>query len=226
MRTHEINISKKLSGKTDGDSLGLTINRMRNSPDDKHTGFVFLDNESNKPIVAHLSNAYRYERSRLKDLGVLWLDFITERNAAIITTELRLLGLRELDISKVYGITNSGGTTIANGSVVFNANVRGDSLTCSTFVLCILEQFGFEVIDRDSWRITDEDTKWQEKILKILERYLQPDFHKLQKDNVGKVVRIRPEQLVGACGIYNYRPVSYTDACNAAEVVLEELDKL
>lgn len=226
MRTHEINISEKLLGKKESDSLGLTINRLRNNREHKHTGFVFLDNEDNKPILAHLSNRYRYEKSKLKGLGLLWLDFITERNAAIITTELRLLGLKELDISSIYGITNKGGTTISGGSIVVNPDVEGDSLTCATFVLCVLEQFAFEVIDRDSWQITAEDTQWQKEILEILEPYLQPAFYKIQKDNVGKVVRIRPEQIVGACGIYDYSPVSYGDACQAADLVLEGLDNI
>lgn len=226
MRTHEINISEKLSGKKESDSLGLTINRLRNDPEQKHTGFVFLDNEDNKPILAHLSNRYRYEKSKLRGLGLLWLDFVTERNAAIIIAELRLLGLKELDIGTIYGITNEGGTKVEDGVIVLNPNVKGDSLTCSTFVLCILEQFAFNIIDRNSWRITDEDTQWQKEILKTLEPYLQPDFHKLQTDNIGKVVRIRPEQIVGACGIYDYTPINYDDACKAAESVLEALDSI
>lgn len=226
MRTHEINISEKLSGKKESDSLGLTINRLRKNPEQKHTGFVFLDNEDNKPILAHLSNSYRYEKSKLKGLGLLWLDFITERNAAIIIAELRLLGLKEQDISTIYGITNVGGTTIGGGSIALNPDVKGDSLTCATFVLCILEQFAFEIIDRNSWLITDEDTQWQKDILEAVEPYLQPEFHKLQKENIGKVVRIRPEQIVGACGIYDYSPINYNDACEAAELVLEGLDSI
>lgn len=226
MITREINISKKLSGKKESDSLGLTINRLRTDPEQKHTGFVFLDNEDKKPILAHLSNRYRYEKSKLRGLGLLWLDFVTERNAAIIIAELRLLGLKELDIGTIYGITNEGGTKVEDGTIVLNPNVKGDSLTCSTFVLCILEQFAFNIIDRNSWRITDEDTQWQKEILKTLEPYLQPDFHKLQTDNIGKVVRIRPEQIVGACGIYDDTPINYDDACKAAESVLEALDSI
>lgn len=227
MTTHEINLGKGLSSKQADDSLGLMIKRIRSNSEQKHTGFVFLDNETGTPISAHVANknCYVFERDKLRGYGVLWLGFISERNAAIITSELRMLGLKASD--KVpYGITNLGGTRFEDGVVVTNPAVKGDSLTCATFVLCILEQFGFNIIDRDSWTITDEDIQWQETMVELLKPFLQPEFYELQKENIGKVVRMRPEQIVGACGVYDFSPINYSQACEAAETVLEELDKL
>ncbi len=227
MNNHKINLGKNLSSKKDDDSLGLIIRRATANPDQKHTGFVFLDNENGKPMIAHLTNCYRLEKNKLRGYGVLWLGFISERNAALITAELRMLGLREADM--LNGIINIGGTKFLGGVTVPNPSVQGDSLTCATFILCMLEQFGFKVIDRDSWKITDEDTQWQADMVKILEPFLLkklPEHYSLQKAAIGTVVRIRPEQLVGACGIFDYAPVKYEAACEAAEIVLEELDKL
>lgn len=224
MKNHKINLGQNLSSKTDDDSLGIFIKRGHTNPDLKHTGFVFLENETTKPIRAHLTNRYMYEKGKLKGYGVLWLDFITERNAAIITAELRTLALKESEMR--YGIVNKGGTQFQDGVTIPNPDVRGDSLTCATFVLCVLEQFGFDVIDRDSWEITEEDTQWQTEILGIIKDYLQPEFYEIQKENIGKVVRIRPEQIVGACGVFDYAPVQYNDACEAGYIALEELDKL
>lgn len=224
MKNHTINLGKDLSSKKDDDSLGLFIRRANYNPNIKHTGFVFLDNENSKPIRAHLTSRYEFDRKKFKGYGVLWLDFVSERNAAIITAELRTLALKESDM--LYGITNYGGTTFQNGVTIPNPDVRGDSLTCATFVLCMLEQFGFNIVDRDSWIISAEDTQWQKGMVEILKEHLQPDFYEIQKENIGKVVRIRPEQIVGACGIFNYSPVKYDEACEAGTIVLDQLDKL
>lgn len=227
MKNHKINLGKNLSTKTDDDSLGLIIRRASSNPNQKHTGFVFLDIETGKPMIAHLADRYRLEKNKLRGYAVLWLGFISERNAALITAELRMLGLKEADM--LNGIINIGGTKFLSGVTIPNPSVPGDSLTCATFILCMLEQFGFPIIDRDSWKITDEDAQWQEGMVETLESYLiakVPEHYALQKDNIGKFPRIRPEQMVGACGIFDYAPVKYEDACEAAEVVLQELDKL
>lgn len=224
MNNHKINLGKNLSSKKDDDSLGVIIRRATNNPDQKHTGFVFLDNENGKPMIAHLANGYKLERNKLRGYGVLWLGFVSERNAALITAELRMLGLREADM--LNGIINIGGTKFLGGVAVPNPSVQGDSLTCATFILCMLEQFGFNIVDRDSWIISAEDTQWQKGMIEILKEHLQPDFYEIQKENIGKVVRIRPEQIVGACGIFNYSPVKYDEACEAGTIVLDQLDKL
>ena len=227
MNNHKINLGKNLSSKTEEDSLGLIIRRASHNPSQKHTGFVFLDNEHGKPMIAHLADRYKLEKGRLRGYGVLWLSFISERNAALITTELRMLGMKEADM--LNGIINIGGTKFSGGVAIPNSSVEGDSLTCATFILCMLEQFGFNIIDRNSWKITDEDTQWQDGMVKILEPYLMvklPEHYALQMASVGKVARIRPEQMVGACGIFDYVPVQYKDACEAGKIVLEKLDKL
>lgn len=208
------------------DKLAIAIKIQRSNPDAKHSAFVFIDEKSKRSMIAHLSRNYNCCFDRLKGYGILWLDFISERNALSMIIQLKLIAEKKgINIGNTYGITNKGGTIFLNGNVIKNPDVEGDSLTCVTFLLCFLEQFGFKVIDRSTWLITDDDIKWQEEILEIIKPTLYESFYEIQKENIGKFPRVRPEQLVGACGKYKegLKPVSYTDACEAAEFVLQEM---
>lgn len=225
---NEFNIEKyKLPpNQEDSDCLGIAIRQSKTNSQKKHIGFVFIDKDSKKSMFAHLADDYYCQENKLRGYGILWLDFLSERNATIIITQLKLLSVKGIDIKSIYGITNSGGTLIENGEIIKNPNTDSDSLTCSTFLLCILEQAGFEIIDRSTWIINSEDAKWQESMMEMLKDKLYEDFYEEQKNNIGKVVRIRPEQLAGACGIYKYTPISYTDACQAGQLVVDRLNEL
>lgn len=229
MKNYNINLRNDFTDRKETDNFGLIIKHIDETLNQKHTGFIFSNFNECETTLAHLAfkNDYRLEKNKttLDGYAVLWLDFIPERTAVPIKVELMALGISG-DIKLPYGITNEGGTKFEQGSFVPNPLVRGDSLTCATFVLCVLEQFGFSVINRESWEHNDEDTKWQADIVEILEKYLQPYFHEIQKENIGKVIRIRPEQVVGACGIFDFSPVEYDEACKAGEDVIQKLIKL
>ena len=49
---------------------------------------------------------------------------------------------------------------------------------------------------------------------------------RIQRENVGKVPRLRPEQMVGACCIFDFELVDYDSANNAAEIVNQQLASL
>ena len=213
----------------DVDRLAIAIKIQRSNPNAKHSAFVFIDENSKRSMIAHLSRNYNCCFDKLKGYGILWLDFISERNALSMIIQLKLIAEKKgINIEDTYGIINTGGTRFENGGVIKNPDVEGDSLTCATFLLCFLEQYGFKVIDRSTWVITDDDIEWQKEILEIVKPTLLQPFYETQKENVGKFPRVRPEQLVGACGRYkeDLKPVSYTDACEAAEFVLQEMTNI
>lgn len=205
--------------------LGITIKTLYHNQ--RHIGFVFFELNTNIPITADFMgvNKYVFRVGNDVDYAVVWTDFISEINATIVQAELRALGLNP-NLKAKYGIINKGGTRFSQGSVVPDPLLKGDSLTCATFVLCILEQLGYKVINRDSWQITDEDVEWQTETIEQLKPYLQPDFYELQIQNIGEVIRIRPEQLVGACCIFDFKPVEFIEADTAGDLVLKELKSL
>ena len=94
------------------------------------------------------------------------------------------------------------------------------------FVNCIFEQSGFPILDLETWQTNEQDKEWQTKILDALDGKLSPEFMRIQRENVGNVPRLRPEQMVGACCIFDFELVDYDLANSAAEIVNQQLASL
>lgn len=98
-------------------------------------------------------------------------------------------------------------------------------LTCSTFVLAILNAVGVQLVDENSWPIrTTEDIAFLEN-LTVLQR---PDMAKLKASLMSEVLegcpRIRPEELVAACA--TAPPVMFVACEPESKRVLEKLPPL
>jgi hypothetical protein len=213
--------------------LGLIIKHVNGSNLQRHTGFIILNTEYLQSLLVHVGwkNHLIANVIDCKDIkyGLNWLSFLSERNANTLSAELKALAFASKSTENFpvkYGITNLGGTTISDGVITYNYETLGDSLTCATFVLCILEQFGYEIIDRDTWEIQEGDIEWQEKIVECLKDWLSPEFYEIQKANIGKVARYSPEQIIGASCIYEGIPVCYEDALKAGDIIIEQLKEL
>ncbi len=214
-------LSKDWSIKPEGKPLGLIIKHI--NKEQRHTGFIFPDTNDN-PVLAHFAwhKDFRIDY-KLGDYAMHWMKFIPERTIIPIITELyRISNVNNIP----YGIINNKGTKFIEGKMIPKIDSEGESFTCSTFVLCILEQFSFPIIDRDTWEITDNDIEWQKNLLQVLECILSKDIMEMHLNAVGKIPRIRPEQIVGACSIFNYQPVSYQDAYQAGLLVIKKLNEL
>ena len=134
------------------------------------------------------------------------------------------------DIDAGYGITyGESGFDEVDGHFIRDPNVKGDSLTCAVFVLRILEQFGFYIVDRDSWTIDGNTENWQNDVIAMIQKYppkAQPEFLQSQKDNVGKFPRFSPDQVLGASCIFEGDSIKHKQASDAGAIVLKKLDDL
>lgn len=74
--------------------------------------------------------------------------------------------------------------------------------------------------------MTDNDIQWQKNVLQNLESILPKNIMDIQLNSIGKLPRITPEQIVGACAIFDYKPVNYKDACEAGLIVVKKLQEL
>ncbi|MCC0045722.1 MAG: hypothetical protein H6903_08470 [Rhodobacteraceae bacterium] len=73
----------------------------------------------------------------------------------------------------------------------------GRGLTCATFVLAMLQTYGFEPILSRSWEVRHEDEQWQDQILAYMqERGASPEhLDAIRSAESNK--RFRPEEVVG-----------------------------
>jgi len=110
----------------------------------------------------------------------------------------------------------------------------GQGLTCATFVLQVLERYGFDVVDKKTWPLTPDDANWQRDILGILMQDTlartgvpdSVDTFLAQFEKVGNVPRFRPEEAVGAVAIFEDEPLDHNTVAPVAEEVLTELKRL
>lgn len=140
-----VTLSTDWDSKPEGKPLGLIIKNI--SEEQRHTGFIFPDTDNN-PVLAHFAWHKDFRvANNIGNYAMHWLQFIPERTAIPIIMEL----YRIKNVNCIpYGIVNMEGITFLDGNMVPTSDNNGDSLTCSTFVLCILEQFAFPIIDRNT----------------------------------------------------------------------------
>ena len=230
----EVQLIKDISYKPQTSQLGVIIKRFE--PSQSHTGFIFTD--KNSFVLAHFGwhETYFFQRRVDSDgYAMFWFDLekLPERTLVQIINELeQITQNKNLHKNEVfyfpapYGILNYGQSRISGGNFYSTPNTEGDSLTCSVFVNSIFEQSDFPILDLETWETNEQDTEWQSQILDKLEGTLSPEFMKIQRENVGKVPRLRPEQMVGACCIFDFELVEYDAANIAAMGVVEQLDLL
>lgn len=103
----------------------------------------------------------------------------------------------------------------------FQRQTPGDGLTCATFVLESFHRYGFDLLDRSTWPITDEMRKWQLDMINKLP--LDANEFLAQFNMIGKFPRYKPEEVLGAANYFEFEPLSYEDVQPAAAEVIDEM---
>lgn len=251
-----ITLSRDTSDRPDDLYLGLFI--KKNSPSSYHLGFIYCKRPysisdvrlrpalsirdfnfsqatwtlSEKSIFYYLAhfgwkNLYLRHANNNKFNAIHWLGFMDRENSIPI---IEILGQIVKDLDAGYGITyGKSKFNKENGRFIKDPTVQGDSLTCSVFVLRILEQYGYEVVDQESWIINKDTEEWQDYVIEMIQQippYAKPDFIEIQKSNVGKFPRFSPDQVLGASCIFEGDPIKHDNASEAGKIVLKKLDDL
>lgn len=241
----KVHLVINISEKNPNSALGLIIRNI--SSNQRHTGFVLFDSNLQPScyMMAHFGwhKQYHYEKwDIVKNYAMYWIDFdvIPESTALHIVTELSLIAKKSTEaetqtstifqINASYGIANTGSTKLKDGVFTENSDKSVDGFTCATFVNFIFENCGFPILDLSSWEINEEDKLWQKTIMDMLlnsnKLSFTHEFIEFQKSQIGQIPRIRPEQMVGACCVFDMEPVNYQTANDAGDIVLKKLDTL
>lgn len=205
------------------DLLGLILKTTDIELGNRHTGFIVLK-QNQELNIAHLCGKdYRFEGYR--DTYVYtWINELDEAISVPLMARLKRLSLIKtigVEYSPIY--SGNGILDDDSGQYIPDPNFPTEGLTCATFVILMLENFGVHLIDRNSWEVTDEDTVWFERMLSDCFFLFQDHFlEKLRKDK-GKYPRFRPEQVVAAGCLYEENPISFDQANKASEEVLRQL---
>jgi len=108
----------------------------------------------------------------------------------------------------------------------------GEGFTCASFVKVVLELYGITLVDLEHWPIRESDGRWQEFILERLAKDAPAESIDAQRQLIGKVARLRPEEVVGAMmhlsslPVDARNPVSFEVAQAAGEDVRGQMQRL
>ncbi|MDO8284967.1 MAG: hypothetical protein Q7T69_08170 [Rhodoferax sp.] len=116
-----------------------------------------------------------------------------------------------------YGLKYSGQGYFDATTGKFISSETGRGLTCSTFVLAVFIDFGFNIVDCDSWPVREDDTKFQRAIMGHLQdgvqRHLvQREHMEAQQAHIGTAPRFRPLETAAGCAGYLGTTIEFASA--------------
>lgn len=104
----------------------------------------------------------------------------------------------------------------------------GKGVTCATFLYGLFKCWGYTLVDSETWEVMPGDQDWQNWIVDLLDKSTCEDAReqaKALKDDVG-ALRLRPEQLAGACASnFDTWPVPFDSACALATEVIAQVKR-
>jgi hypothetical protein len=104
----------------------------------------------------------------------------------------------------------------------FQQNGVRRGLTCATFVVAVFAAYDIQLVALDSWPQRSEDSAWQAKILRILEKRAESEHVEAIRRDVGHCVRIRPEEVAAAAS-FAVLPADFDDVAPRGIEIVDAL---
>lgn len=197
----------------------------------RHVGILFRTDKNHEPRLLHLAFHLRLKCDNPSEYAneYFWLHcpgLSDEKQLAVwIETIFRING------NKVpFGLAYSS-IEHFNQSGSFNQSGENCGFTCATFIMALLEDFGFPIIDIESWVYRDDDKEWHRLIISAMENdqrknpHLYSDTHiNSQLSNIGIAVRFRPEEVAVSASVFNDNLITFQEAEPLAKKLLEQMN--
>lgn len=204
-------------------SVGITIS---GGSQQRHLGFEV--SEPNEKKIYHLASHCYFLVESPKDYNskymLVELKNFSQHEMTHISRYLNTIYKR--NGSKIpYGFNFIPESVLMpDGSVPDNLP-PGSGLTCATFVLQVLRNQDFNILDLESWEKRDSDEAWQESISSMLKPYIPvAHFHAL-KESIGIAVRFRPEEVAGCARDFEDEPIKFPEGiCLGVNVYNEMIE--
>jgi hypothetical protein len=203
-------------------SLALVICGATSAEGQRHAGFV-VRNLLGEVWLYHLGGNNRYLRTPFTpSYKYLLIPIMQPETASSLINFLAILyDVTGGRIQYSIGWDDKEYFDEDGAPVSFEA---GDGFTCATFVLESLKRYGLDMVARNTWPITAEDTAWQAGILHVAQ--LAPEQFLAQVEKVGKYPRFRPEQALGAAHYFTGSQLPYSTVSSAGLEVVAEMVRL
>lgn len=206
-------------------SLSISIS---GTPKQRHLGFEVVD--QGKPLIYHLAfhcfyfkhTPEEYLKNSPQYMQVELPNFTPHEKLHIFR---HLESLHTRSARRIpYGFNYVADSVLtAEGDVTENLP-PGSGLTCATFVLQILRNQSFDIIDIDSWESRAEDRQWQNDILEALKPYADEAHIAALSEHMGKAARFKPEEVAGCARDFDETPIKFPDGIRLGQETYKEME--
>lgn len=212
----------------EGAPLSLTIS-ISGTPEQRHLGFEVVD--KGDTLIYHLAFHCRFRRNSPEEYLANSPQYLCV-DLAKFTDHEKLHIYRHLEALYTRGAKKIpyGFNYVADSVLTVDGDVAenlppGSGLTCATFVLQVLRNQSFDIIDIDSWKNRDDDKAWQTHILEALKNYssASPEHINALKENIGKAARFKPEEVAGCAREYDEDPIEFSEGVRLGQEVYQEM---
>ena len=198
--------------------FGLAI--IGNRPQ-KHASLVYKDEGSGQLMLLHLATHNDLRCHPIRDPYYLVTCPYLEGEEdywAEIADRVRA----ENPAGIPYGLKYSGDKHFSDAGKFLNS--RGAGLTCATFVVAFLKDYGFSFLDLSSWQPRPASTKWQLWAFgNVINNTPDKDYVSTQAGLVGRVPRFAPEEVIASGHMYDGQLIKMTEAIQYGELLVREI---
>lgn len=189
--------------------------------DQRHAGIVFKNRDTGKLFLLHLAWHLQLTLEELpSDYSLVPMTSFDDEELQLFAESAAKV-FEENSNAIPYGLSYTG-AAVFNGDLKF-VDSPGGGLTCSTFLLGFFEALGFDVLDLETWENRTDDKIWQEFIYGHLAKKLSKEQAAQQRQVIGTAFRFRPEEVVGAVGVYDDDPLAFSEVTALGEQVIREM---
>ncbi len=136
----------------------------------RHIGILFRNNKEDKPKLLHLAFHLRLKCDSYEKFNndYFWLICPNLDDDEQLQLASHVKSVFDKNQNRIpYGLAYSSiGSFDSDGTLIENSKNLG--LTCATFVMALFNDFGFPIIDTDSWELRADDTIWQNHIINCM----------------------------------------------------------
>lgn len=184
------------------DIIGVSV--CKTSEEGSHVGILYYNSDGEKKFL-HLAFHYYLRHDSISDIenkeGYRWVKLcVDEVLLPSIAQTCENVAAREQNQSIPYGLYYRNAKFDADGVLKIDNEVCG--LSCSTFVIAILEGAGLSFINFKDWKSRPEDIKAHKQLVEMLEKHkTQFNISDEHIANVKKEItslRCKPHEIAGA----------------------------
>lgn len=209
-------------------AIAIAGQPLTHSADRRHTALIVKPEDESHRLI-HLAWNYNFQNEPFHGSPYCWVD-VSFLNPTV----------RDLMIEWLLAVWshNSGGIPYGfddysvpafddAGSYIRHG--EGCGLTCATFVLSCFARYEIHILDSSTWVINRPgDAEFQQWAVDMLKHTGASDvLIEAQTELIGRVARLRPEEVVGAAGRFEANAsVAFDDALPAAQSVLDQMESM